>query len=102
MIVCYLLTVDTFPFSFRFRACPLSLLIIPSLFAVKDFRRPGRRRAKMADFDGERGRENGYFESGAVSPGDTHSRCEAVPATPTANTHSADYPQTQSDPLRAT
>jgi hypothetical protein len=42
---------------------PLSLLIIPSSFAVKDLRHLlcVRRLARIADFDGERGRENGVW-----------------------------------------
>jgi hypothetical protein len=41
----------------------LSLLIIPSSFAVKDLRHLlcVRRLARKADFDGERGRENGVW-----------------------------------------
>jgi hypothetical protein len=51
--------------------------MIPPLFAVKDLcHLPcGQRRARMANFDGERGRENGHTESVyTVSPGNVHSQ----------------------------
>ena len=50
----------------------LSLLVIPSSFTVKDLRHLlcVRHLARIADFDGEQGRENGHIESVcAVSPG---------------------------------
>ena len=58
------------------RVC-LSLLLMPFSLAVKDVRHSptARHQVKMDDFFGERGRENGYFESDAgVPPGDAHSQ----------------------------
>ena len=73
------------------RFTSLSLLIIPSSLVVKDLHHFPcvRRRTRIIDFDGERGRDNGHLESGAgVSPGHAHSqdplgRREPSPATAT-------------------